>query len=179
MRDILPYEAELTRYIRRNWRNASDVADLRQGVYARICASAREALPLQAHAFLFAVARNHLITSAKQARVVSFEHVADLEASAVLADTVTPDRVLSAREELRRVQLGLDGLPPRCREVVMLRKIEGLSTGQVAARLNIATNTVENHLVYGMRALVDYMLGGSGKIRRPAPARKNAERSVQ
>jgi RNA polymerase sigma-70 factor (ECF subfamily) len=170
-REVFPLEAALTRYIRRNWRNESDVADLRQEIYARLYSAARERLPLQTKPFLFTIARNHLINLARRAQVVSIEHVADLESSFVVVDAVTPDRHLTARDELRRVQAGLDLLPPRCREVVVLRKIEGLSTKEVAARLNIGVDAVEQQMVHGMRALVDFMMGGPGKIRRP-PARK-------
>jgi RNA polymerase sigma-70 factor (ECF subfamily) len=170
-REVFPLEAALTRYIRRNWRNESDVADLRQEIYARIYSAARERLPLQTKPFLFTTARNHLINQAKRAQIVSIDHVAGLEASPVLVDAVTPDRHVTARDELRRVQAGLDRLPPRCREIVVLRKIEGLSTKAVAARLNIGVDAVEQQMVHGMRALVDFMAGGPGKIRRP-PARK-------
>lgn len=174
-REIFPLEAALTRFIRRNWRNESDVVDLRQEVYARVYAAAREALPLQAKPFLFTTARNHLINTARRTKIVSIEHVADLEALSVAVDAVTPDRHVTARDELHRVQAGLDRLPPRCREVVVMRKVEGLSTREVAIRLGVGTDTVERQTVLGMRALVDFMMGGSGKIRRPpAKARKKA-----
>jgi RNA polymerase sigma-70 factor (ECF subfamily) len=50
----------------------------------------------------------------------------------------------------------------------MLRKIEGLSTRETSERLGVGIDTIEQQLVHGMRALVDFMLGGSGKIRRKA-----------
>jgi RNA polymerase sigma-70 factor (ECF subfamily) len=177
-REVFPLEPALTRYLRRNWRNESDIADLRQEVYAKVYSAARERLPLQAKSFVFTTARNHLINLAKRAQIVSIEHVADLEASAVAIDTVTPDRHLTARDELRRVQAGLDRLPPRCREVVMLRKIEGLSTKETALRLNVGSDTVEQQMVHGMRALVDFMMGGAGKIRRPQ-AKKGAAKATE
>ena len=43
----------------------------------------------------------------------------------------------------------------------MLRKIEGLSTREVADRLKINAETVERQTIYGMRALVDFMLGAA------------------
>ena len=43
-REILPHEAALTRFIRRNWRNESDIAELRQDVYAKVFEQAREQL---------------------------------------------------------------------------------------------------------------------------------------
>jgi RNA polymerase sigma factor (sigma-70 family) len=176
VQEILPLEPSLTRFIRSHCRQAADVADLRQDVYVRIYAAAREQLPRQARPFMFTTARNHLINCAKRAQIVSIEYVSDLEASILAIDTVTPDRTLSAQDEFRRVRTGLDRLPPRCREVVLLRKIEGLSTREVAMRLHVGIDTVEQQMVHGMRALVDFMLGGSGKIRRPATAKRSLEK---
>lgn len=175
-REVFPLEAALTRYIRRNWRNESDTADLRQDIYTRVYTAARQQLPINARAFLFTTARNHLINTAKRAKIVSFELVADLEASFPGASVGDLDRQLTAREELRRAQAGLERLPPRCRQVMTLRRIEGLSTKEVAAHLDISVSTVEQQMVHGMRALADYMMGGQGRVRR-ASASKVAAKS--
>lgn len=172
-REVFPLEPALTRYIRRNWRHESDINDLRQEIYARAYASAREALPVKARPFLFTIARHHLINCSRRARIVRMEPFDAADIAMMEVDTFTPDRHLLAREELRRVQAGLERLPPRCREVVMLRKIEGLSTREVALRLNVGIDTVEQQTVHGMRALVDFMLGGSGRIRRPVAKPRN------
>jgi len=66
----------------------------------------------------------------------------------------------------------MDALPPRCREVVRLRKVEGLTTRETADRLGVGIDTIEQQLTLGMRALVDFMLGGSGKVRRPRFVRR-------
>ena len=176
-REVLPLEPALMRFLRRNWRDPAEFVDLRQDIYARIYDAARYALPLQTKAFLFATARNHLINRAKRSRVISIELVADLESLSVAVDAITPERHVTAREELRRMQAGLDRLPPRCREVIVLRKIEGLPQREVAARMGIGEDTVERQMVQGMRALVDFMVGGTGRIRRaPAkPQRKEKE----
>jgi RNA polymerase sigma-70 factor (ECF subfamily) len=168
--EVMPLEPALMRFLRRNWRNGSEVADLRQELYVKLYDSGREALPTQTRAFVFRAARNLLINRALREQVVSIELVADLEALNVAEATAGPERQVAARDELRRLQVGLDRLPPRCREVVVLRRIEGLSQREVAGRLGVGEDTVEKQMVYGMRALIDFMLGGSGKIRRgPAP----------
>lgn len=170
--EVLPLERALTRFIGRNWRNPADVADLRQEVYARVIEGvARSGIPLQAKPYVFTTARNHLINCARRGQVISLESVVELTGANVAIDALTPDRVVSAREELARLSTALDRLPPRCREIVVLRKIEGLTQKQVAARLGIAVGTVEQQMVHGMRAVVDFMLGGSGRMKRPAPAR--------
>lgn len=175
-REVFPLEAALTRYIRRNWRNENDVADLRQDIYAKVYTAAQRQLPLNARAFLFTTARNHLINTAKRAKIVSFDLVADLEASFPEAASADLDRQLTARDELRRVQAGLERLPARCRQVMTLRRVEGLSTKEVAAHLNISISTVEQQVVHGLRALTDYMMGGQGRIRR-SPSKTPAAKS--
>lgn len=172
--EVLPLERALTSFIRRNWRIPDDVVDLRQDIYERALAGARATIPVNTRAYLFAVARNHLINQAKRGQVVSIELVADMSALDLEFDRFGAERQLSARDELRRTQQGLDQLPPRCREVVWLRKVEGLSTRETAERLGVTVDTVEKQITQGMRALVDYMLGGSGKIRRPFTARRRS-----
>ncbi|GHV14300.1 DNA-directed RNA polymerase sigma-70 factor [Bacteroidia bacterium] len=64
------------------------------------------------------------------------------------------DDTLLSDEKLEIVlQKAIDTLPPRCREVFILCRFEGLSHKQVAARLNISTNTVENHMSSAIRRL--------------------------
>lgn len=165
---VLPLEGALTRFIQRNWRTPDDVLELRQDIYERTLNGARTIIPANTKAYVFMIARNHLINSAVRARIVSFELVSDLENVDRAIDIFDADRLMDARDQLRRAHAGLNALPPRCREVVRLRKVEGLSTREAAERLGVGTHTIERQLTIGMRALVDFMLGGTGKIRRDA-----------
>jgi len=172
--EVLPHERALTSFIRHNWRSIADVTDLRQDIYERALAGARAGIPTHTRQYLFTVARNHLINGAKREQIVSFELVADMSALELDFDDPGTERHLDAREDLRRAQHGLDQLPARCREVVWLRKVEGLSTRETADRLGITVDTVEKHITQGMRALVDFMLGGPGKISRPTFGRRRS-----
>ena len=177
--EVLPLERALTNFISRNWRVPSDVTDLRQDIYERALTGARAGIPVHTRHYLFTVARNHLINQAKRGQVVSIELVADTSALEMESAAFGAEQHLTAREELRRTQLGLDQLPPRCRQVIWLRKVEGLSTRETAERLGIGLDTVEKQITQGMRALADFMLGGSGKIRRPFYARRRSRSEVQ
>ena len=164
--EVLPLERALTNFIRRNWKVSDDVIDLRHDVYQLAIASARNALPTNTRGFLFTVARNHLINSAKRARVISFDLVADLETVRTDVDLFESERHLESREALRRVVSGLKKLSPRVRQVVELRKIEGLSINETAERLGIGKDAVNHQLLMGMKALADHMLGGVGCVVR-------------
>lgn len=166
-REVLPLERSLTHFIRRNTRVADDVVDLRHDVYELSIKGARKGLPASTRAYLFTIARNHLINQAKRARIVSFDLVADLETVDTEIDMFEAERHLDARDALRQVQAGLDNLSPRVREIVRLRKIEGLNVQETAERLGIGKDAVNHQVMLGMKALADFMAGGSGKVAWP------------
>lgn len=51
--EVLPLEAMLTRYLARNWRNRSDLEDLRQEVYAHVLDAAEIKIPTTPSRFFF------------------------------------------------------------------------------------------------------------------------------
>lgn len=159
--EVLPLEPKLTRFLSRNWRAQAEINDLRQEIYARILSSAetQSQPPSNTQAFVFAIARNYLIDLARRASVVRIELVADLGFAMAPTEDRTPEQVVSARHELARLKAGLDRLPKRCKQVITLRRIEGLSQKETAARLGISVKAVEQHTTNGMRALVDFVFG--------------------
>jgi RNA polymerase sigma-70 factor (ECF subfamily) len=153
MREVLPLEPMLTRFLQRNWRNEAEINDLRQEAYARIFEAAQRERPSQVKPFLFQVARNLVIDRLRKQSVVSLESVADFDWLNVSDEKPSAESHVAARQELRLLQAALDTLPRRCRQVVVLRKVEGLSQKEVAARMGVTTETVENQVAKGMRLL--------------------------
>jgi RNA polymerase sigma-70 factor (ECF subfamily) len=166
-REVLPLEGPIIRFVRRNWRVEDDVMDLTHDIYELAYTGARSGLPASTRGYVLTIARNHLINKAKRAQIVSFELVADLETLDRGADLFGTERQLFARDALRHVQAGLEKLSPRVREVLWLRKVEGLDVAETAKRLGVGKDAVNHQLMMGMKALTDHMLGGAGKIFRP------------
>jgi RNA polymerase sigma-70 factor (ECF subfamily) len=155
VREVLPLEATLVQFLRKASRNASDLDDLRQEVYTRLYETAKKEIPEHTRPLLFRIARHLLIDRARRAQIVSIEAVENLENLNLAIDEPGPDRAVIAREELRRMQTALDKLPRRYRMAVVMRKVEGLTTREIALRLGIAEKTVEKHLTEGVRALAN------------------------
>jgi RNA polymerase sigma factor (sigma-70 family) len=163
VREVLPLEGILMQYLHHNWRNQSDITDLRQEVYVRICESARQRLPDHTKRFVLTTARNLIINRMRHEHVVPIEAVADVDALGLAIDAPGPDQVAMARDELRRLQGALDCLSPRCREVVVLAHVEGLAGHEIAARMNISQATVSEHLANGIRGLTNMLFGDGRK----------------
>jgi RNA polymerase sigma-70 factor (ECF subfamily) len=169
---ILVHEAALMRYLARVWRNKGELHDIRQEIYTRVFKSALEKLPEFPKSFLFQVARHLLADRARRERVVSIDYTQDLEALNVLVDELSPERRLSARQELRQLSAALDELSDTCRAVIWLRRVEGLSQQEAAARLGMNEGTLESNLSRGIRALANAVFG-------QAPARGGDDRPAK
>jgi RNA polymerase sigma-70 factor (ECF subfamily) len=163
VREVLPLEAALVRFLGRRWRNRKDVEDLLQDVYVRVYEAAKKELPQPVRPFAFTVARNLLINRSRREHVVEINSVADVDTLNVFDEDPGPERRVMAREELERLRDALSKLPPRCREAVILRKIEGLSRPEIALRMGIAVQTVNRHLTDGMYALAEQLYGAPGQ----------------
>lgn len=165
------------RYLKRIWPHHEDVPDLRQEIYVRVYEAAKQTRPTFPKSFLFSTAR-HLITDrVRRARVVSIEAAGDLQDSNVLIDEVSPERRLHAREELKQLGNAFGLLPPRCREVVWLRKVDGISQNEVAQRLGISTRTVEFQVQKGMRILANALFGAGTEPGRSAAVKTPVQES--
>jgi len=160
MREVWPLEAILMQYLRQNWRDQSAAEDLLHDVYVRVYEAAKAQIPDHPKAFVFTTARNLLISRVRQRNVVPIEAVADFEAIGFAIDAPGPEQITIARDELRRLENAIDRLPPQCRKVVMMRRVDGLSRPEIAIRLGIAESTVSSYLENGMSVLADVLYGG-------------------
>jgi RNA polymerase sigma-70 factor (ECF subfamily) len=96
-----------------------------------------------AKSFLFKIARHLAIDSLRHGARNPIDSVADFAQLAVL-DT-RPDAAEAAvtSEELELLLDAIESLPARCREIVILRKLRGLSQKEIALRMGITERTVE------------------------------------
>ncbi len=160
--EILVHEPSLMRYLARVWPNRDEIGDLRQDVYVRVFESAMRELPTSPKAFLFTCVRHLIVDRVRRNRIVFIGAQGDLDALNILMDEVSPEQRLAAWQELGALAQAFDRLPPRCRSVMWLRKVERLPQRAVAARLGISEGAVEKQVARGMRLLAGMLLGDPG-----------------
>jgi RNA polymerase sigma-70 factor (ECF subfamily) len=155
VQEVLPLEAMLMHFLHQNWRDKADIEDFRQEIYVQLLKAAETGLPERAKPFVFAAARNFLVNRVRHKQIVPIDAVADMDSFPVASDEPGPDRSVIARDTLRKLHIALDRLPPRAREAVVLRRIEGLSRREIAQRMGITERTAADHIAHGMRVLAN------------------------
>jgi RNA polymerase sigma-70 factor (ECF subfamily) len=165
VKEVLPLEAPLMQFLRYNWRNQADIADLLQEIYLRVFQAAQTKRPEVTRPFVFATARNILINHIHRSKIVPIDAVNDIESLPVAADEPAAEQTVIARDELRRVSEALDKLSPRSRQAILMKQVDGLSRREIAERMQISENTVKWYLSDGLRALANLLYGEPQNIR--------------
>jgi RNA polymerase sigma factor (sigma-70 family) len=144
--EIHAHDGQLKAYLRGSFPAVRDVEDIVQESYLRIW-RIRATQPIRsAKAFLYTVAKRIAIDWVRREKTAAIDDVEDLAALAVFDDGK------SARETVHRaeiVQLMIEAvasLPPRCREIVLLRKFKLLTARETAAQLGLKEHTIEVQL---------------------------------
>ncbi|HMA50146.1 MAG TPA: sigma-70 family RNA polymerase sigma factor [Magnetospirillaceae bacterium] len=149
----MPHEPAVRRWLARSRVPSDQIDDFIQEAYCKL-----SALPSVEHiqrpdAYFFQTVRSLVTEKIRQARIVSIETFTEIDSLPVLSDDPSPERIVAARRELAEVLRLIGELPVRCRQVVQLRKIEGLSQKEISLRLGITETMVENDVVKGMRLI--------------------------
>lgn len=152
-RHILPLEGEVRGWLRSRILPA-DIDDVVQEAYCRIAGLKQVAHIADSRAYFFQVVRNILLEQVRRAHIVRIDVVAEMDALNISDDRPSPEQEVSAHRELKRLQHLIDELPERCRQVFVLRKIEGVPQKEIARRLNITEHTVEAHVGRGLQMIL-------------------------
>jgi len=154
--ELEPHESMLRAWLRSRFSNERDLDDIIQEAYARVL-EARKATEIGSpKAFLFATARNLALG---RIRIMSSRRelsLADIDVLGVLDESEDVSQAISRSEELELLTEAIQSLPTRCRQIITLRKIYGMSQKDIAKELGISVHTVESQGTIGMRKLTEF-----------------------
>jgi len=142
------FEGVLRAYLYRYTRDNSEVEELLQETYARLLSAGCRDEPevRSVRAFALAIARNAAFDWLRRQDLVPIEVIADRETLDVVDESEPIDEIVSGHRELARLVSEVQDLPEGCRQVFTLRKVYGYSQKEIASRLQIPENQVEQHL---------------------------------
>jgi RNA polymerase sigma-70 factor (ECF subfamily) len=155
--EVLPHEPALRSWLKARFPTLSDCDDVVQETYARLFRSRSSERITNAKSYLFSTARNLAVDLFRRHRSGPIVAVAELERSAVPEErTGVVDAVASA-QELELLRHAIEALPDRCRAIMTMQKLQGLSNAEIAAQLGLSVNTVNAQLVIGLARCRAYL----------------------
>lgn len=154
--ELQPHEAALRAYLRSQFSSLPDADDVVQETFIRVL-QARERGPIESpRGLLFATARNAARDLLRRRAVAQTSSIAEIDDSRVFDHAPGVSEVVSRRQETDLLAAAIAELPPRCREILVLRKFENLSHREIAQRLGIAEHTVEAQLTKALHRCEDF-----------------------
>jgi RNA polymerase sigma-70 factor (family 1) len=133
-------------------KSKTDAEEVVQEVFMKIWHNRSSLDPeLSFNAYLFKIAYRHI---AERFRKITQEkkYLHDI-ASETLVFTADMDERSNYQSLLELVERLIQKLPERQKEVIILRRIEGLSVADIADRLDISPKTVEHHITEALKTL--------------------------
>lgn len=155
--EVQPHESALRAYLRNRFPSI-DADDVVQESYLRILRAKAAGSLRSVQGFLFTTARNLAFDVFRRHPTASIDTVVDSMPFPVFIDDAPGiPEAISRRQELAFLADAIEALPRRCRRVMKLRKIYGLSHEEIALRLGISENTVSAQVGKGMHACIRYL----------------------
>ena len=148
---VREHQAELLNFFRGRVTRPQDAADLAQESWSRMMHYRLETVA-SSRGLLFTIARNVLKNHWRWSALRQLEQTTDFAELDLASDTPGPDRHLQADRDLEALEAAVIALPPKCRTVFLLSRIEGLSNAEVAQRCGVSVKMVEKHLAKAILA---------------------------
>jgi len=104
---------------------------------------------------LYRIARNLLNEQWRRAQSHREQHNVPVESIELPDPAPLPEQTIQEAQQQAWLREAMLSLPPRCRQVFVLVRIDGLSQGEVARRCGISLKTVEKHLATALTALCE------------------------
>ena len=155
--EVQPHEPSLRSYLRGTFPGVRDLDDVVQESYLRIFRARTTQRIKSARAFLFGIARRLALDCVRRNKTATHPAVKDFDSARVLAEGPGVAETVSTRQEMALLAEAVHSLPARCREILILRKLEGLPQREIAQRLGIAESTVEVQVSRGLDKCAEFL----------------------
>ncbi|WP_411820015.1 RNA polymerase sigma factor [Hyphococcus formosus] len=152
LESYLRHEKAIKKYLYRYFSRPQDVDDVAQEAFIKVFATEARTKVRYPKRLLFRAAKHAALTELAKRKSKDFDYLEDFGGDDNTLDEVgnNAEEIWDGRRKLNALTIAISELPPVCRKVFILRKIEGLPIKEIAARLEISVSSVEKHGAQGL-----------------------------
>lgn len=165
---VQPHEAMLRAWLHRRFETRIDIDDIVQEAFMRTLHIRTSGSLASPKAFLFATARNLALDRLRSHGVSRTDSLGEIDTLHVLDEREGIPETIARNQELALLTEAIQSLPARCRQILTLRKLYGLSHREIAEKLGLSESTVSNQITIGIEKCTDFFAehgDGSGPAR--------------
>jgi RNA polymerase sigma-70 factor (ECF subfamily) len=144
--------APLRRYLARMLGDDGEAEDIAHDAYLRIYRSTQDHPAHKPEALLYTTAKRLAFNRLKRRSIAPILPV-EPHPETTASSTRGVAEEVAAKQELQLLEQAIARLPPGCRTVLLLRKVELLSHREISERLGIAISTIEKQHARALRLL--------------------------
>ncbi|MSU49193.1 MAG: sigma-70 family RNA polymerase sigma factor [Opitutus sp.] len=167
---VYAHDRKLKSYLQRSFPSLRDIDDIAQESYLRVWRRHLERPVIFSRAFLYKVAARLALDAVRRTRNCPIEASQSSNVLNGIDEAATVIERVCVTQEIELLYEAIGGLPARCREIFLLRKIHGLSQKEIAWRLCLSEQTVQGQASRGLRRCRQ-LLARRGLACSPAPGR--------
>jgi RNA polymerase sigma-70 factor (ECF subfamily) len=137
-------------FLRRRLAVPEDAFDAAQETYLRMLRYEGSRTIESPRSMLFRIAAN---VAVDQGRAAVTRRAADhlaLDDVELASEEPSGERALASEQDLKMLVAAIDGLPPRCRQVFLLSRVDGMTYPQIARHCGISVKMVEKHVSHAL-----------------------------
>jgi RNA polymerase sigma-70 factor (ECF subfamily) len=158
--ELEPLRQPLAAYFRRRIRDAAEVDDLVQEVFARILSRDSDRPVDHLASYVFQTAASVLADRSRRRSARQTDAHTSFDPEQHGEQDFGPDRIMSAKQDLAIIRSALLTLPERTRIIFVLHRLEGWKYKDIAVRIGISKSAVEKHIVKAVQHLVQSLGAG-------------------
>lgn len=138
--------ASLRSFLRKRLRNDDEVDDAVQETSLRLFRYQAQHAVESPAALLYRVAEGVAADFSRRAQARRASAHCALEDVELLSEEPSPEQLATAGQDLARLVDALERLSPRCQDVFVLSRMEGMSYPEIAVRCGISVKMVEKYM---------------------------------
>jgi RNA polymerase sigma factor (sigma-70 family) len=173
---VMPWEIESRGWLRRVAPPGLEVDDVIQEAYAILASLADVSRIVNPRAYFYQIIKSLISEYLRRASVANGGVEGRAGALPEPQEGLTPERILSGRQDLESLYRAIVRLPEPSRTIFVMRKIDNLSQKVIAERLRVSENTVEKQIARGLRIILSH-LKSENETGRNGPAAIPAKRA--